>query len=84
MRYAICVCEFRSQCLNFMLFYLRVQRTNYINSQHKEVWITHFILSTGFVRRGMYILQVKLQYLALDWDSEIVTFEARFSNYFSM
>jgi len=49
-----------------MLFYLQVQGTSYINSQHKEVWINHFILNIGFVRRGMYILQVKLLYLALD------------------
>lgn len=41
-----------------------MQGTSYINSEHKEVWINHFMLNIGFVRRGMYIVWVKLKYLA--------------------
>lgn len=52
---AVIVCELGHGVFQFF-FYLQVQGTSYINSQHKEVWINHFVLNMGFVRRGMYIL----------------------------
>lgn len=72
--YEIFSCELCNLCVwisvtvsfNRMLFYLRVQGTNCINWQHKEVWIDHFILNIWFVRRDMYILPMKLQYLSFD------------------